>query len=162
MMIFDGEHWRAHHKQSFHYEPAGAWVESDRIAVDMWETLTAIEGVFIKLGQQHDQIRWNWASTLVALQDVFNKLVRGSAGMKALAFHAKEQSDNVRKNASNKVWKANWQSRVADMLTRIGKSSDRGGGMSDSMMKIFLRHWDTPKPERTARRSLARRLAWVH
>ena len=155
MMIIDGEHWRAHHKQSFHYEPVGAWVESDRVAVDMWDTLTAVEGVFIKLGQQHDQIGWNWASTLLALQDVFNKLVGGTAGMKALAIHAKGQSDHVRKGTSNKVWKANWQSRVADMVTRIRNSSDRGGGMSDSMMKLFLRHWDTPKPERTAWRSLA-------
>ena len=58
-VIIDGYNWRAHSKQAFNYSEFGAWLEADSIVIRIWDDLTTLEGVFIKLSEIPD-VRWEW------------------------------------------------------------------------------------------------------
>lgn len=145
LMAIDGGQWRVHKKQAFQYDPTGAWLRRERLVVDAWDMLTALEGLFIKLGNDNDVLGWNWAAVGPEVRKILDNLDI-NLGLHALAVLARESSDHVRKQTKNKIWNANWTHRVADMVARVRNSLDRSGASSDNIMKLFLKEWETPMP----------------
>ena len=147
LMLCGGEHWRAHKKITHRYDRRGAWVAADRLAIDAWDHLTAVEGLFVAMTLlDTPPERYRWEDFEVRLQGVLGSLGPPTGLMAALQDVAKQESDVSRRKTNNKVWKAHWTSRVADMISRLRTSWDAGTACSDKLMKLFLVEFETRMP----------------
>ena len=145
IMLVDGEQWRAHNRQAFHYSE-GAWVMKEGLHIEVWEIFLALEGLLLVFAQACEDSEhvpsWSWGS----IEDDIKALVSQHAN-NAIPFfgvQAKDQSDHLRQVTSNKAWKANWIRRMADALAtfRCQWESSKVASLS----KLFLMEWDSPMP----------------
>jgi len=69
-LLLDGQNWRAHDKQAFHYD-SGCWDMCDGFANETLELpeqskdyLLALEGLFIALSQMQEmkEVQWSWSN----------------------------------------------------------------------------------------------------
>eukprot|EP00974_Lingulodinium_polyedra_P113065 10944288-Lingulodinium_polyedra.AAC.1 len=49
LLIIEGDRWRAHSKECFYYT-GGCWDQVDALDINGWDYLTALEGMFTKIG----------------------------------------------------------------------------------------------------------------
>ncbi|CAE8688578.1 unnamed protein product, partial [Polarella glacialis] len=145
ILLVDGEHWRAHRHQVFHYQD-GAWVMTPQISISTWEILTSVEGAFISLAEQGADFTWNWTSAKEYVDQVFTHGRSAGDATKFFCDLAKASSDHVRIATDNKVWKANWCRRVAEMVSGLRRLWD-SEGLVTSLTKLFLIKCDTPLPK---------------
>ncbi|CAE7726165.1 unnamed protein product [Symbiodinium sp. CCMP2592] len=148
-MLIDGDSWRAHCRQAFHYKD-GAWVRADSLYLDAWEILMALEGLFVQMSLDVEaaghQVEWTWTSASFHIVQIIRGLMQGTETViKTLCGVAKTNSDHVRKATSNKTWHAQWSRRVADMLAQYRKTWENEF-LSKPLSKLFLVEWDAPLP----------------
>ena len=72
-MLIDGENWRAHCRQAFHYDD-GAWTRAAGLHLEAWQTLLALEGLFVQLSLNVEQdgnvVDWSWSSASRPIMDI--------------------------------------------------------------------------------------------
>ncbi|CAE7597628.1 unnamed protein product, partial [Symbiodinium sp. CCMP2592] len=148
-LLLEGEQWRAHQRQVFHYED-GAWVMVPSFTVRGWDLLLALEGLFVQLPTSLDdqelQVSWTWHDMKIYLMDIVGDMVETDLNvMQVLTEVAKSNSDHVRVKTGNKVWQARWTRRVADMLAQFRKALE-SENTTKGLTKLFLTEWDTTMP----------------
>ena len=148
-MLIEGELWRAHYKQMFRYEH-GAWVMQTELKVEGWNILIALEGLFLEIAklleEREEQIPWSWQATCGHVQHVIGDLLRGGVPiLEALKATAKASSDHLRTTTGNKVWKAHWTRRVADMLASFRQRLENYA-TPEALAKLFLKEWTSAMP----------------
>ena len=144
--LLDGEVWRAHSQQIFHYQN-GAWSMVSVLSIEVWEIFMALEGLFLKVAEhqegQERAIGWEWGAVSGIIEGIV--LADPIHAVKTLIEKAKQSSDPLRKETGNKSWKANWMRRVADMLASFRLQWD--ASKTQVLSKLFLQEWDTPLPK---------------
>ena len=145
IMLVDGDLWRAHSKQIFHYRD-GAWDMADGLRIEIWNIFLALEGLFLSVADKVEaealDVSWKWS----AIEEHVDILLRDSHVdyLPMLAQKAKDSSDHLRKSTGSKAWQACWVRRVAEMLAQFRVQWDNE--RVHSLSKLFLMHWDTPLP----------------
>jgi hypothetical protein len=143
-LLSDGENWRAHDKQVFHYSD-GAWVMCEKMQVEAWHLFTALEGAWISV-QEQPMDAWSWDQFKNTIINTISRLAgQGQAPMAYFASVAKENSDVLRKNTEGKVWKAPWYLRIAELVSTFKKSLEMPATNSH-ITKLFLSRCDTKMP----------------
>ena len=99
-LLLEGDQWRAHQRQVFHYED-GAWIMVSSLAVRGWDLLLALEGLFVQLSTSLDdqelQVSWTWHDVKTYMKDIVGDMVEGGLNvMQVLTDVAKSNSDHVR------------------------------------------------------------------
>lgn len=146
IMFLDGENWRAHNQQIFHYQD-GAWTMAMALSIEAWELFLAVEGMFLYLAEivekEEQQPPWKWESICSHVLDFLRDPAHNH--LQILMDKTKQQSDHLRQATGNKAWKASWVRRIVDMVAsfRTQWDADRARYLS----KIFLKEWDTPLPK---------------
>ena len=147
-LLLDGEHWRAHHRQIFHYED-GAWVMRSQLVDDFWDALMALEGLFVKTAicaeDTNTTVKWTWSEASNLILQNFNDATRKDDAVQFLSAIAKDNSDHLRATTSNKSWRASWLRRVADMVAQFRKGWE-STGMPSVLSKLFLEECDSAMP----------------
>ena len=148
-MLLDGEKWRAHKKQIFHYDD-GAWIMEPILVIKAWEHLLAVEGLFIQLAlnleESQEGVTWTWASAGTHIMAISEHVLHAGADLIShLTKVAKDNSDHLRASTSNKTWHASWPRRCADMLAQLRKAWEDERPLT-VLSKLFLTEWDTPMP----------------
>ena len=148
-MLLDGEKWRTHKKQIFHYDD-GAWIMQPTLVIKAWEHLLAVEGLFIQLALNLEEsgqgVAWTWADAQTPIMDIIQHVVHAGTGILShFAKVAKDNSDHLRATTSNKTWHATWPRRCADMLAQLRKAWEDERPLT-VLSKLFLTEWDTPMP----------------
>ncbi|CAE7356278.1 unnamed protein product, partial [Symbiodinium sp. CCMP2456] len=110
----------------------------------------AAEGLFISLAihleEADTDIRWSWAEAGAYIAEILGDMSETDDRVKSrLADAAKQHSDHVRVTTGNKVWRAHWTRRVADMLAQLRKSWENEQ-CGKTLSKLFLTECDTPMP----------------
>jgi hypothetical protein len=100
LMLVDGQHWRAHLKTVHHYVD-GAFGETDILDVNPWRELCALEGVFVTLAEQHQDLEWKWVAVQPVLQPLLTSVTGGCYDH--FVQHAKTKSDELRKATSGRA-----------------------------------------------------------
>ena len=140
-MLLDGDHWRAHQRQIFHFEN-GAWVMKGSLDIVAWDNLLALEGLFIQLAlkvqAENVAISWSWDEAKHYILDIVGDNVEANG-------IAKDNSDHLRASTANKTWQARWTRRCADMMAQLRKSWEEEKP-KHVLSKLFLSEWDTPMP----------------
>ena len=140
-MLLDGDHWRAHQRQIFHFEN-GAWVMKGSLDIVAWDNLLALEGLFIQLAlkvqEENVAISWSWDEAKHYILDIVGDNVEANG-------IAKDNSDHLRASTANKTWQAHWTRRCADMMAQLRKSWEEEKP-KHVLSKLFLSEWDTPMP----------------
>ena len=141
-LIFDGENWRSHSLQAFHYSE-GHWGQAARLRVNFAESLTALEGLFIKLAEE--EVEWDWGQVAGKIL----RCLRGSGAPgeapRALRELAKKESDHTRINTSNRTYKAIWPERIADMVQTMAADLDKSRAMEE-LSGFFIANCVTEQP----------------
>ena len=148
-MLLEGNLWRAHQRQVFHYED-GAWVMAGSLSIQAWDLLLALEGLFIQLAmslqEQDAQVAWSWSEAGPHLTEILGDLEEVDRPvLQTMKDVAKNNSDHVRVKTSNKAWHARWTRRVADMIAKFRKDLELES-TAKTLTKLFLVAWDSPMP----------------
>ncbi|CAE7307333.1 unnamed protein product [Symbiodinium sp. CCMP2592] len=149
-MLLDGDHWRAHKRQIFHYDN-GAWIMKGSLNIVAWDNLLALEGLFIqlalKLQDENASMTWSWEEAKHYILDIVADGVEGNGDLiGALVKVAKDNSDHLRASTANKTWQAHWTRRCADMMAQLRRSWE-DDKPKHIISKLFLSEWDTPMPQ---------------
>ncbi len=116
ILLWEGEKWRCHNKIAFKYDD-GAWLQSAQLDVSLWNELSALAGIFVKLGspaspqdEGWECPSWDWGSIRPLASAI---IANGDCTMDTLCNFAKKESDALRIKTENKAWRGNWSLRVS-------------------------------------------------
>ena len=148
-LLIDGDNWRAHKRQLFHLRD-GAWDMEEKLSLEAWDFLSAVEGIFVSIATsiENDEknILWSWADARSYVYKAIEGCKRRGELVDVCARIAKEHRDHVRVVTSNKTWKATWARRVADMLASYRKAWETQTH-SVVLSRLFLQDCDMPMPK---------------
>jgi hypothetical protein len=71
----------------------------------VWDLLTALEGVFVHLNSLEDLPKWDEPHMINQIKADFNRIPSVGAVVGHYSRIAKEESDQLRRETENKVWK---------------------------------------------------------
>ena len=152
---------RMHGYKVFDYvDTAGVWKMGDDLEFENKRHLFAAEGALIDLYEMlkddENALVWNWAAIEPALlQLIEDRRTNYGDAIQYFMSVAKRSGDHVRRSTSNKVWKAYWMQRMADMVSHIIEYFDQFCAKK-YMTKLFLATRRTPMPEIVGSRSWIR------
>ena len=120
------------------------------LKVEAWDTLLALEGLFIQLAtnleEKSEVIGFSWTEAESHVTQIVTALATEDQDVcESLMAVAKDQSDYPRQKTCNKVWLAKWTRRMADMVASFRKQLDSDAIMA-TLTKHFLIEWETPTP----------------
>ncbi|OLP55530.1 hypothetical protein AK812_SmicGene48593, partial [Symbiodinium microadriaticum] len=148
-VLIDGGNWRAHKRQLFHLHN-GAWDMEDRLALEAWDLLVALEGLFVTIASKIEaagsEVQWSWLEASKYIHDTITESIHDGDLINTLASFAKQNSDHVRMVTGNKTWKATWARRVADMVALYRKGWESHTNTS-ILSRLFLQDCETPMPK---------------
>ncbi|CAE7791620.1 unnamed protein product [Symbiodinium sp. CCMP2592] len=148
-MLIDGGSWRAHKRQLFHLRD-GAWDMADKLTLEAWDLLSALEGLFVTIASKFEEaggeVKWSWSEASEFIRDTITESIHDGDLIDVLASFAKQNSDHVRMVTSNKTWKATWARRVADMVASYRKAWETNAHTA-ILSRLFLQDCETPMPK---------------
>ncbi len=105
ILLWEGEKWRCHNKVAFKYTD-GTWLQMSQLDASLWHELSALAGIFVKLGSPDDPQneewecpQWDWSTTR-PLVTAF--IAHDGCTMDTLCSFAKKESDALRRKTENK------------------------------------------------------------
>ena len=153
-LLFDGWNWRAHEHQLFHYQDR-CWDMLDGFKNETMtlpdfgkDVLLAVEGLFIKLSTI-DGVKntsWSWTEIRGHVHTACNEARQTGSVLGQLSQLAKKGSDHLRIATDNKVWKAHWTARLAEVVLKARKQLAMPHHLKETT-KLFLQKCNTPKPK---------------
>ena len=141
LLFVDSEHWRAHEKQTFGYK-TGAWIKQERLSISPGDLFTALEGLFITMGDR-GVLDWSWDAVAPKLEDIIAEFKEKDVDpFTWFCQCAKDSGGHLRRKTENKVWKGDWPSRVADLILHLKKQWGSAYCVS-VLSKLFLQVCET-------------------
>ena len=148
-MLIDGDNWRAHCRQAFHYKD-GAWVSGRLTLSGCLGNPYGLRGPLVQMSMDVEaaghEVEWTWASVSSHIVEINSwSSCKRRTVFKTLCGVAETTSDHVQNATSHKTWHTQWGRCVGDMLAQYRKTWE-DESLSKPLSKLFLVEWDTPLP----------------
>lgn len=102
--------------------------------ISVHELLTAAEGLFVKLSQQHEHLQWSWMDvrrySLEVIESQENDIIR------KLCNSAKLAGDYLKTMTKNQSYRAPWTARIAEAFFNLKKNLDHQKKVDD-LTKLY-------------------------